>query len=266
MEGMAPTPENGSFQSSVTERKETLMQQRFELQFVGPDDPVVPAAQAVERRVFMEKFHNTDEEMDVEYRQYDPQSLYLVVTDLEADGGPTVAGMIRIIEDGPSGLKSVNDLSGKPWSVPQSDVLRLNPAFGAVSTGKKVWDVATLAVPEEYRGKDNVAGLQTSMALFYGLCRASAENDVDCWVAVLQDKVLEEVIQPIGRPFDHYEDPRLSSAEYLGSISTPVYCDVKGLQARSRREHPDLYATFFGGQGMSQFVSTDSWPTDQVAA
>jgi hypothetical protein len=264
MEGMTHNPDGEqfraasdaeSFQVASLDRGEALVQKRYEVQFVGPDDPWAGPASELVGAVFLEKFGNTPEQMEEEYGPYKDQIRYLVVIDHEGANGPTVSGAIEIIENGPAGFKSLNDLQREPWQASLSEMAQHNPAFGEKFNPETTWDIASLAVAPEYRGRTNLAGNQSSAALFRGLCHWSQENGITSWVAVLDDKVLEKVVQPLGQPFAHYEDPNLGSKPYLGSpASTPVYCDFSHLPERLQQDARDIYTIFFEGEGVDDFA------------
>jgi hypothetical protein len=225
----------------------------FKLQVIGPTHPLAPAARALVGAVFLEEFGNTEEVMHEEYDRYDPATRYIVMTDRRGK----VVGTIGVIDDNPAGFKSVNDLSGPPWNVPPDEITANNPAFVAAYEGRKTLDAATGAVDPPYRRANNPTGPQVSLGLLHGLCRVSVADDVECWVTIVEDTVLNHAIQPLGRPLTRYQDPRLGTREYLGAVSTPMYSDVIEYRHRLKRDHPDLHAILFEGQRIHDFADVE---------
>jgi hypothetical protein len=197
---------------------------------------VEQAAQEVEARVFADSFGNTAGVMAQEYGHYADRSRYVVVLD-EADG--SALGMARlIVPDATGELKTLTDVGGDPWRLDVPASLRT-----AGLAGRRVWDVATLAV--DRRGRSGASGSEVTLALCHGLYRYSRANDVDAWVTVLDDRVLR-LLRMMGVPWTTM--PGAGSAYYLGSpASTPCVCPLDAIAPHMRARRPDVAPAMLEG-------------------
>lgn len=98
----------------------------------------------VESTVFSESFQNSSETMSREYGPYDQASTFFVVVDHEQQ---MPVGVMRIIENSPSGLKSLVDLPNTELNILPEDVYQ---AYSMLPD--KCVDLATLAILKDYRG------------------------------------------------------------------------------------------------------------------
>jgi len=130
----------------------------FGLYFVSSDSDWSDLARSVEREVFAERFGNVDVEMDREYDMYEPSSTFVLVVD-HARYEPV--GEVRIIEDSPVGLKTLNDIEREPgWNATRADFVRAHCRSDDIS---HVIDAATLAVRSEW---SSTSGGMASVALY----------------------------------------------------------------------------------------------------
>src|SRR5438128_969954 len=86
----------------------------FGLYLVPSHQPEAELARSIERDVFFEYFGNTPELLAEEYGRYEQASLFLTVMD-HVRVRP--AGMIRVIQPSPAGLKTLHDLE-RVWEQP----------------------------------------------------------------------------------------------------------------------------------------------------
>lgn len=188
---------------------------------------------AVELSVFSRKFGNDAEEMHKEYGPYEAQSDMFVVIDREQ---VRTAGALRVIHDGPAGLKTLNDVSRPP--------LNVNPAEFQVRHGVRsletCWDIGTVAVMPEYRK----AGRHVVSALLYrGMHHEAMKGEIEHYVSVIDEPVYQN-FRRIGLPFTALNDSEPFS--YLGSAkSRAVHGDtstfvsgVRGQWMRNTVQHP----------------------------
>lgn len=228
----------------------------FGVYLLRAEDPAADLARSVEQDVFLEFFGNTAEMLDEEYRGYDAACFFLCVID---HGRRVPAGMIRVIEPSPAGLKSLHDFD-RLWGIDHEDLVgpsgqRLDP--------DRMWDIATLAVAAEYRSAAS-AGL-ISMALYQAINMLGAARGVSWAIAVMDVVVLDLVNSAWQRPFAPV--PGSEPLRYLDSpASLPVFCDVADYRARLAFLDPATHAILFEGQGLDSMVSTPQWhrPGDLV--
>ena len=142
----------------------------------GPDEPGAELGRHLERQVFLEAFGNTVEDLAREYARYEKSSLFIVIVDHVRR---LPAGVIRVVTPSPAGLKSLNDLEAG-WGE-SADIMMQRT--GLDFEPDKIWDVATLAVPPEYRGRAT-QGLVT-MGLYQTLTMGARSIGVELLVAIL---------------------------------------------------------------------------------
>ncbi|WP_051799380.1 hypothetical protein [Catenuloplanes japonicus] len=179
---------------------------RFISTLVGPSSPLAAAARTVERSVFAETFGNDAATMETEYGPYEPASRFIVVLD-RARQHP--AGVIRLIDESPAGLKSLNDAPAHIGGTVAS--IR---AHHHMTDGRRAIDVATLAVLPGYRGARSAL---VSTLLYRTLYRAFTRDHITHVVAMI-DAPAYRNLRRIGTPFV----PMLGSSpfSYLGAPET----------------------------------------------
>jgi len=225
------------------------------------DDPGADLARAVEQEVFLEFFGNTPEMLEAEYCAYEGASFFLCILD-HARRVP--AGMIRVIEPSPVGLKSVHDFE-RLWHVSASSLVGPSGQQLDLATA---WDVATLAVAAEYRSAAS-AGL-ISMALYQAINVLGAERGVAWAVAVMDVVVLDLINSAWHRPFAPVAGSE--PLRYLDSpASLPVFCETAEYRARLSFLDPATHAILFEGKGLESMVSAPAWQhrpgaTEEIAA
>jgi hypothetical protein len=196
---------------------------------------LLDAARDCEEEVFLSAFGNTREQLDEEYGPYDAQSIFMVIADEDGD----VLGSCRLIEPGPSGLKTLNDVSQSPW---RADGYRA--AFAAGVDPSRAWDIATLGVRRCARGRR----MSAAIALYHGLVVSTRVNEVPSVTAILDSQ-----IRRILNSADYIMPalPGLAPAPYLGSKeSSPVYGHCATMVDVQRRKNPDAYRLMSLGIGL----------------
>lgn len=196
---------------------------------------LLEAARQCEEDVFLEAFGNTRSQLDEEYGPYNDQSVFMAVATADGD----VLGSCRLITPGPSGLKTLNDVSREPWVV---DGLRA--ARAATIDPAATWDIGTLGVRRAARG----SRFSVAIALYHALVVSTRVNEIRSVTAILDDnarRVLTaaDYIMPAL--------PGTRTGEYLGSpASTPVYGHCAGMLDAQRRRNPDAYRLMSLGIGL----------------
>ena len=203
-------------------------------------DPASELARHVERVVFMETFGNTPELLTKEYAPYDEASIFLCVVDhLRL----VPAGTMRIVLPSEAGFKTVDD-AAPVWGEPVSAM--------AARTGieldlGRTWDIATLAVAPEYRGKATM-GL-VSMGLYQALALATTRCGIEWLLAILDVPVFRMIRWKLRMPMAGFKG--VTAQPYLGSpASMPVWCNVGDTERRLAASDPDLHALYFRGVGL----------------
>jgi hypothetical protein len=201
-------------------------------------DPAAELARHVERVVFMETFGNTPELLVKEYAPYEGASVFLCVVDHLRR---VPAGTMRIVLPSAVGFKTLDD-AAPVWGEPV-------PAMAARTDIDltRTWDIATLAVAPEYRGKATM-GL-VSMGLYQALAMASTRYGVAWLLAILDVPVFRMIRWKLRMPMAGFKG--VTARPYLGSpASMPVWCNVGDTERRLAVSEPDLHALYFQGVGM----------------
>jgi hypothetical protein len=215
----------------------------FGLYVFAADAPESELARHVEREVFYEYFNNTPELLEAEYGPYEGSTLFVCAMDHRRR---LPAGVIRLVLPSPAGLKSLGDVE-PVWGHRVDDVLERTNRRQA----DRVWDIATLAVDSEYRGRAT-DGL-VSLGLYQGVAQLALRCDVK-WVVTILDLVVLNLLQGVmADPFERF--PGLEPLPYLDSpASLPVYSDLDTYFARLETADPSMYEILFDGRGLEAAV------------
>lgn len=207
----------------------------------------------LEANVFYRRFGNTASELVSAYRPYTSNSVFLSCWTQAHE----LVGTMRLTLGATGSLKTLDDLSGPPWSLDISSVLRhsgLNP--------RRCWDIVSIAVrPSAARSRGGAAADCLKRALYVW----SVNSEVQAWTAMLDDRVLGYLRQE-GIPLNPL--PGAFSAPYMGSPqTTPVSIAVAGLAKRMALSAPRRHATLILGRGLeeldlSALTAKDPRPAD----
>lgn len=209
----------------------------------GSGEPAAQLGRHVERTVFLEAFGNTPELLAEEYDPYEASSIFICVLDQMRR---LPAGVMRVLLPSPAGFKSLKDIE-PVWGEP-ADVLIARTAMGMDLAC--TWDIATLAVAPDYRGKATT-GL-VSMGLYQTLGMVTSRCGID-WLVAILDAVVYRILRKLQMPFTGYRGT--APMPYLGSAaSLPVWCDVASMRAHIAGTDPDLYAAYFEGAGLEPAI------------
>lgn len=225
---------------------------------VGPGDPLSDEARRLEQQVFYDTFGNTPDLLEAEYGPYEDVSAFLVIVDHERQA---VAGMIRLIFDGHGTLKSLADIEHEPWVSPLDDTLD-RTGLGDLDLSD-VFDVCTLAVHPDYRGKAT-SGL-VSLALYQGVCSIARAAGFRYIVTILDVVVLDLIQTRTHRPFQFYEG--VGPKRYLDSPSSvPVWSDLHEYAEKLSEIDPEMEAMLFDSVGLESAISVPdyAWAAEMV--
>ncbi len=191
-------------------------------------------ARSVEREVFEQYFGNDAEQMHAEYGKYEDQSIFFLSVDQQTH---TPVGVLRVIEAGEAGLKTLNDLQSfigdehpEIPDLPTNDVLQAHE----INDIAKCWDVGTVAVRKEYRS-NKAQAQEASVQLYRALYVSALENEIDHFVSVIDARPYKRMVDYLGIPFV----PMMNSKPfpYLGSESSyAVYGDVTEFYKKMNRK------------------------------
>ncbi len=210
---------------------------------------------AVERNVFAEQFGNSPELLAAEYGTYETSTFFFCVIDHRRN---LPVGSVRLLLPSPAGFKTLADIE-RTWGLPLDETLERS---GLQLDHNRVWDVATIAVDREYRGK--VTQSLVSGSLYQAICRGAYLAQVG-WVIAVLDLIVLDLIQTISHDAYH----RFAGCEplrYLDSpASLPVYCDADAYLPRLAEIDPATYELLIEGQGMEEAVRPPDWDAVQAS-
>ena len=205
-----------------------------------PGEPGAELARSVERDVFLETFGNSPELLEKEYAPYATSSVFVCVIDHRRQ---VPVGALRIVVPSPAGFKSFEDIA-PVWG---EDVEDMFERTGLVLEHRRIWDIATMAVDREYRGKATI-GLAT-LGLYQAMTTTSQRCGIDYFVAILDMPVFRMMQSKLHLPFAGFTG--VPPLPYLGSLaSLPVWCFLPEAKKRIMAADSRLHDMIFDGVGL----------------
>lgn len=199
----------------LLERQPSPMTDKYICFEVDGQDPLSNVGRHIEHVRFEKSFGNTADDMTREYGPYERSSTFFISVDRE-DEAP--AGVLRVIRNSATGLKTINDVAGPPLNLPKEHIM----AFHDIETLDDCWDIGTVAtMPEQ---PSATASIQVYRAMYL----AAERDNVKHFLSVIDAKALSQLSGYLGIPFQ----PLAGTApfEYLGSDrSQAVYGYVSEL-------------------------------------
>jgi hypothetical protein len=216
----------------------------FGVYLIAADDPDSELGRSVERAVFGQWFGNSPELLEAEYSTYDPATYFICVLDHVRS---LPAGAIRITVPSARGLKTFADIE-RVWKQSVPEVLeRSGLDWGA----DDVWDVVTMTVHDDYRGKATDGMI--SLALYQAVVRSLRSGGARRFVAVLDLHVVKLMQDLTTEPF--HEFAGVQPMSYLDSpLSAPFYCDFDEYEPRLAAADPGMHGILFLGVGIESVV------------
>ena len=221
------------------------------------DAPGADLARHLEQAVFLEAFGNTPEFLAKEYDPYEAASFFLCVVDHRRR---VPVGTMRILVPSRAGFKTFNDIPPN-WGVSVDEMIERT---GLALDFKRTWDIATLAVARDYRGRAT-AGLVT-LGLYQALAMLTLDSDIEWLIAILDRLVFRMVRWRLRMTFAAFEGT--APIRYLGSsASLPVWCSMSEGKRNLLVNDPELYELFVEGKGLEAAVRRldMQWALNQVA-
>lgn len=163
----------------------------------------------IESTVFNDAFSNNEDVMKDGYGKYEAASSFMVVMDQQKK---QPIGALRIIENSPAGLKTLNDIKEAPLNILTEDF----KAAHNVDNLDECWDVGTVAVLPEYRSS-TLRSQMLSIMLYRALYVKAMRDEVKHFVAVIDSRA-HRGLNTLGVPFVPIKDSETFS--YMGSESS----------------------------------------------
>ncbi|AHB41969.1 hypothetical protein RAAC3_TM7C00001G0097 [Candidatus Saccharibacteria bacterium RAAC3_TM7_1] len=168
-------------------------------------EPFSDIGRGVERLVLEQTFKNNAAEMDKEYSAYEDQSMFFISFDATKEAP---SGVLRIIQNGPAGLKTLHDLQEESTIGISKEVVM---GYHDIDDLSRVWDVGTVAVPPEYRSGEGAVSVQLYRAMYL----SALENKIDHFISIVDLKPLGKLTGYLGIPFKPLAGTQ--PFKYLGS-------------------------------------------------
>lgn len=197
-------------------------ERRFVAIEVQGDSEYANIGRFIEGVVFQDAFGNSSDEMVREYSAYESASTFFLSVDRITS---KATGVLRVIKNSEAGLKSYDDAVNNFGTTPEK--IATHPGMDDMN---RVWDVGTIAVLPEFRGKDG----PVSMLLQRAVYKSALDHDIPSLISIVDKKALTRLRsrwRGVGIPFKSLGGAKAQS--YLGSgKSYPVHGHV-----------PDFYPT-----------------------
>ena len=216
---------------------------RFVCYPIGGSSAFAALGRRIELEVFEAAFGNDRAVMEREYGPYEDASRFFVVMDQVAR---RPAGVLRVIENSGSGLKTLVDIADEPLRISRQAF----EDFHGVTELDACWDVGTVAVLPEYRRSASTTR-EVSLMLYRALYVHAMREGIEHFVAVI-DEHAHRGLRALGVPFVpiHGSGP----FAYLDSASsTALYGHVTEFRPRMearyrrlRRRRPLLWCLLAG--------------------
>jgi hypothetical protein len=216
------------------EDNEGLLSQPYGCYVVHGENPFSNLARHVEGRVFEETFGNTAPIMEEAYGPFEWASVHFLVMDHQER---LPAASMRIIQNSPAGLKSLEDLPYTDARTTQGDIITPEMVYKSYNIDPdECVDVATAAVARDHR-MNGIPALLLYRTLY--LTIAADQSDYSHIVAIMDIKA-ERALKKLQMPFR----PILGSQpfSYLDTAADQKSDDKRSLSRAIISPTPDFYA------------------------
>lgn len=190
------------------------------------DSEYANIARTVECSVFDGKFGNDPREMEEGYGEYEDHSIFFLSVDTET-GRPV--GTLRVIENGPNGLKTLNDVPNWPDLQAEpvgADYTEQVYQHYNIEDPTTCWDVGTVAVLRQYEG--------SSPLLYRAMYVASQRAGVQHFFSIIDRQAFAQM-RLFGIPFTLLHGTK--EGVYMGSkLSKPLYGEASTFETAVRHK------------------------------
>ncbi len=170
---------------------------------VSGDSAFADIGRHIECEVFNEEFGNDPGFMEREYGPYEEASTFFISID---QFNEQATGVLRVIHHSDKGLKSWHD-AGAVFGADLEKAATLK-GFDDLS---KVWDVGTIAVLPEFRGKSGPVSILLERAMYI----SARQHQVHGLISIIDMPALQKMRHALHIPFKQL--PGAKRGPYLGS-------------------------------------------------
>jgi hypothetical protein len=214
--------------AELLDENEPVGDDRFVCYKVEGIDKFANIGRYIEGVVFKDAFNNTAEDMEHEYGPYEEQSEFFVSIDRDSK---KATGALRVIKNGPMGLKTLNDITQPPFIASKEDILKAH----GIDDLDDCQDVGTVAVLPEHRSAQGGISVQLYRAMYIN----ALEDGADHLISIVDEKPLSKLTDYLGIPFVPLGN--LEGGDYLGSEkSQPVYGYIPDFYKKMNRKRYTL--------------------------
>lgn len=177
---------------------------------------------SVEGDVFNKYFNDSPKDMQEGYKPYEKESVFFVSVDRKKK---MAVGVLRAIRYGENGFKTLNDLS---HIITEEEVMD----FHNVENMEDCYDIGTIAVRKEYRGK-----LTPASQLYRSVHLSAHRENIKHYVTALDERAYERLTDYAGAPFRPLVN--LKPIPYMGSHKTqPAFMHLDEIMASGMKNLP----------------------------
>ena len=228
----------------------------FGTYLIRADEPAARLGRYIEEDVFGEWFGNTPELLEDEYGAYEPSAYFIVVIDHLRH---LPAGTIRVTLPSQRGLKTLADIQNV-WGRELPATLA---ATGLDWDPARVWDVVTVAVHADYRGKATDGMI--SLAMYQATVRSLRAGGARWFVCILDLHVVQLMQDITNEPFHTFAG--VEPIEYLDSPkSNAFWCDLDEHEQRLRLADPGMHRILYEGIGIESVVREADYSVSEELA
>jgi microcompartment protein CcmK/EutM len=222
----------------------------FVVTVIDGSDPAADLARSLEYGEFWREFKNDYWTMEKEYAPYDSASTFIVAL----KGGNPV-GLMRLIMNGPAGLKTLNDVAVPNVGWGTDMLVAINEGLAARTdlpvddrrtSTDLIADVASIAVRPDYRRYPEAHTINAAV-MRAGMIATLNSGRRD-FIAVMAEVPLGVYDKKFDRPVSRIAG--LGKKNYLGVDSYPVYGALTDYFRRAAATNPNLSDMLLRGDGL----------------
>jgi hypothetical protein len=175
--------------AKLLEEHEPIGDDRFVCYKLEGNDKFANIGRRIEGVVFKDAFNNTSEDMEREYGPYEDQSEFFISIDREYK---KATGALRIIKNGPNGLKTLNDITRPPFIASKTEILKAHD----IDNLDECHDIGTVAVLPEHRSAQGGISVQLYRAMYVNALEEGANH----FISIVDEKPLSKLTDYLGIP------------------------------------------------------------------
>lgn len=234
---------------------------RWAVMIFDGSDPKAIIPKRIELERFCKFFGTHPVQHYNDYAPYDDSSYFVTVIDAENPDAPKPAAALRIVHDGPAGLKTINTLASEnpqvnPWAEELADYIHgFTPAEAARNIEHAMhadpvttWGIETMAALDGYAGHKGSLG-EASFPLYAACLQLSDLAGIKTWISIQDLKPMQQMQELFAEPWDTLPvQPKAFEGPYP---TLPAYiADMEKAESNLRSHAPDMAGLLIEGTGL----------------